>query len=264
MTICDLELVVPCYNESGRLPASVFVEFVRRHPSVRFLVVDDGSQDDTAAVHERMAREAPGLIRTMRLGTNHGKAEAVRLGMLEAMAGGARLVGFWDADLSTPLAAIGDFLGVAAKRPDVDLILGSRVLLMGRDIRRKASRHYLGRVFATAASLALDLPVYDTQCGAKVFRVNDPLRRVMSEPFRSRWVFDVEILARYLAVPVTDGGAPRQTRIYELTVPAWHDVPGSKLKARDFARSVVDLLGVWRLRRAAGASAPGDWPPRQG
>ncbi len=166
------------------------------------------------------------------------------------------LVGFWDADLSTPLTAVDDFLRLAAMRPDIDVILGSRVMLMGRDIRRSASRHYLGRVFATAASLALDLPVYDTQCGAKVFRVNDALRRMLAEPFRSRWVFDIEILARYLALPVEDGGAPRASRIYELTVPAWHDVPGSKLRAWDFVRSIGELAAVWRSRRSASSGRP--------
>ena len=85
-------------------------------------------------------------------------------------------VGFFDADLSTPLAAIDDFLAVLRLRPQVEFILGSRVMLMGRDVKRKAWRHYLGRVFATAVSLALDLPVYDTQCGAKMLRVNAATR----------------------------------------------------------------------------------------
>ena len=252
----ELVLVVPCYNEASRLRAPVFLDFVARHPLVRLLFVDDGSVDGTMAVLERMARDASAGIRTMRLSMNQGKAEAVRRGLLEAMDANPALVGFWDADLSTPLTAIDDFLRVATRFPAVELILGSRVLLMGRDIRRTASRHYLGRVFATAASLALDLPVYDTQCGAKVFRANDALRRVLGEPFRSRWVFDVEILARYLALPLDDGGAPRASRIYELTVPAWHDVPGSKLRARDFVRSIGELAAVWRGRRSASSARP--------
>jgi dolichyl-phosphate beta-glucosyltransferase len=250
MTTCDLVLVVPCYNEATRLQAPAFLDFVARRPFVRLLFVDDGSVDGTMAVLERMALEASAGIRAMRLPRNQGKAEAVRRGLLEALDGNPALVGFWDADLSTPLSAITDFLSVAAKFPDLDVILGSRVLLMGRDIRRKTSRHYLGRVFATAASLALDLPVYDTQCGAKVFRANDALRRVLAAPFRSPWIFDVEILARYLAIPVADGGGLRSSRIYELTVPAWHDVPGSKLKAFDFIRSIAELVAIWRDRRS--------------
>lgn len=256
MSATDLVLVVPCYNEAGRLQAPVFLDFVARHPPVHLLFVDDGSQDGTMAVLERMVQEAPGRIDAMRLEQNQGKAEAVRRGLLEAMAGRPALVGFWDADLATPLSAVDDFLNVAAKRQQVDLFLGSRVLLMGRDIRRKAIRHYLGRVFATLASLVLDLPVYDTQCGAKVFRANDALRHVLASPFRSPWIFDVELLARYVALPVGDGGAPRRSRIYELAVPAWYDVPGSKLKAWDFVRSIGELAAVWRARRAGHGATP--------
>jgi glycosyltransferase involved in cell wall biosynthesis len=256
MTAPALVLVVPCCNEAGRLRTPVFLDFVARRPFVRLLFVDDGSVDGTMAVLERLAQEAPAGIRAMRLPMNQGKAEAVRRGLLEAMEENPALVGFWDADLATPLSAIDDFLNVAAKLQGVDLFLGSRVLLLGRDIRRKARRHYLGRVFATAASLALNLPVYDTQCGAKVFRANEALRRVLGEPFRSRWVFDVEILARYLALPVEDGGASRASRIYELTVPAWHDVPGSKLKTWDVIRSIGELAAVWRSRRSASSRRP--------
>jgi glycosyltransferase involved in cell wall biosynthesis len=217
---------------------------------VRLLLVDDGSTDRTFALLGRLAQAAPGAIATIRLDANRGKGEAVRLGLLEAMRGGAPLVGFWDADLATPLAAVDDFLAVAAQRPDLEMILGSRVMLLGRSITRRAWRHYLGRVFATAASLALGLPVYDTQCGAKIFRATAAVARVFAAPFSSRWVFDVEILARYLALPVDDGGPDRRARIYELTVPAWHDVPGSKLRATDFVRSLFELAAIWRDRRA--------------
>ena len=79
--------------------------------------MDDGSADGTMAVLDRMVQEAPAAIRAMRLEKNQGKAEAVRRGLVDAMTGGPALVGFWDADPSTPLSAIDDFLGVAAKRP---------------------------------------------------------------------------------------------------------------------------------------------------
>ncbi len=223
----SLVLVVPCYNEADRLQEAAFLDFVRRREDARLLFVDDGSTDDTAGVLARLTAAAPGAIRVLRLERNQGKAEAVRRGIVEALALEPSLVGFWDADLATPLNAVEDFLALAAKRPEIDLVIGSRVLLMGRDIRRNPLRHYLGRVFATAASLTLGIPVYDTQCGAKVFRTNPSVAAVFAEPFRSTWIFDVELLARYLELPA-EGGPPRRRRIYELTVPAWHDIPGSR------------------------------------
>jgi dolichyl-phosphate beta-glucosyltransferase len=250
----SLVLVVPCHNEADRLQAATFLDFVRRREDVGLLFVDDGSTDDTAGVLARLAAAAPGAIDVLRLDRNQGKAEAVRRGIVEALALGPSLVGFWDADLATPLDAVEDFTALAAKRPEVEIILGSRVLLMGRDIRRKASRHYLGRVFATAASLTLGIPVYDTQCGAKVFRPTPAVAAVFAEPFRSTWIFDVELLARYLALP-PEGGPPRRSRIYELTVPAWHDIPGSKVRPADFARALFDLAAIRRRYPAARGSA---------
>jgi dolichyl-phosphate beta-glucosyltransferase len=243
-----LALVVPCYNEAARLEPTAFLQFLAAHPNVRLVMVDDGSVDGTSGVLERIRAAAPGAVTVLRHSTNRGKGESVRAGIVAALTGHPAVVGFYDADLSTPLQAIDDFLAVLRSRPDAEFILGSRVLLMGRDVKRKATRHYLGRVFATGVSLALDLPVYDTQCGAKMLRVNAATASLFAAPFRSRWIFDVELIARYLRLPVGPGEVPRRDRIYELVLPAWHDKPGSKLRWYDFARAVVDLAYIAAAR----------------
>ena len=70
------------------------------------------------------------------------------------------------------------------------------------------------------------------------------------QPFRSRWIFDDELLARYLGQPVGPGEPPRRARIYELALPAWHHVPGSKLRWTDYFRSFFDLAVIHhRYRR---------------
>ncbi len=260
MTPPALALVVPCYNEAARLDPKAFLDFLTTHPGVHFVFVDDGSVDGTGELLERMRAGARGGVTTIRHASNRGKAEAVRAGILAAIAQQAPLVGFFDADLSTPLRAIDDFLAVLRTRQDVEFILGSRVLLMGRDVKRRASRHYLGRVFATAVSHALDLPVYDTQCGAKMLRVNAATATLFAAPFRSRWIFDVELIARYLRLPVDPGDPPRRDRLYELVLPAWHDKPGSKLRWYDFAHAIVDLGYIWR-ERVAHRSPAGDAAP---
>jgi glycosyltransferase involved in cell wall biosynthesis len=244
-----LALIVPCQNEAARLDPPAFLAFLSSHPSVFCLFVDDGSRDATPEILERLQQAAPASIAVMRLPTNQGKAEAVRVGILEGIRRQADLVGFWDADLPTPLSAVDDFLALAAKRPSIEVIFGSRVNLMGRDIQRRPWRHYLGRVFATAVSQALDLPVYDTQCGAKVFRASEAIAAVFAKPFDSRWIFDVEVLARYLAQPAAAGDPPRRARIYELVVSAWHEMPGSRLRWFHYFRATFDLARIWRARR---------------
>ena len=246
----ELVLVVPCYNEAARLDPEAFVRFLTTHPGVQMVLVDDGSVDGTGEILDRIRSAAPAAVTILRQPGNRGKGAAVRAGMLAALSAGARVIGFFDADLSTPLQAVDDFLAVLRTRPDVELVLGSRVMLMGRDIRRGPARHYLGRLFATAASHALDLPIYDTQCGAKMLRVNAATASLFDVPFRSRWVFDVELIARYLRLPAAPGEPSRRTRIYELVLPTWHDKPGSKLQWVDFPRAMVDLGHIWRERLA--------------
>ncbi len=246
----ELVLVVTCYNEAARLDPEAFVRFLTTHPAVQMVLVDDGSIDGTGEILDRIRGAAPASVTILRQRGNRGKGEAVRAGMLAALSSRPRVMGFFDADLSTPLQAVDDFLAVLRTRPDVELVLGSRVMLMGRDVRRRPSRHYLGRVFATAASHALDLPVYDTQCGAKMLRVNAATASLFAVPFRSRWVFDVELIARYLRLPAAPSEPSRHDRIYELVLPTWHDRPGSKLQWFDFPRAMVDLGHVWRERLA--------------
>jgi dolichyl-phosphate beta-glucosyltransferase len=250
MTPPELALVVPCYNEAARLDPEAFLHFVRTHPAVQLVLVDDGSLDGTGEILERIRAAAPAAVTTLRHSPRRGKAEAVRAGILAGLAQRAALVGFFDADLSTPLQAIDDFLAVLRDDPTVEVVLGSRVMLMGRDIKRKATRHYLGRVFATAASHTLDLPVYDTQCGAKILRVNAATATLFDTPFRSAWIFDVELIARFLRLPVAPGEPARRDRLYELVLRAWHDRPGSKLRWYDFFRAMVDLGYIWRERVA--------------
>jgi glycosyltransferase involved in cell wall biosynthesis len=244
----DLVLVVPCYNEAARLDAAAFLHFLGTHPHVRLVMVDDGSVDGTWELLEGMRAAAPATVTAIRHPENRGKAEAVRAGIIAAIAENPAVVGFFDADLSTPLRAVDDFMALLGTRPEVEFVLGSRVLLMGRDVKRKAVRHYLGRVFATAVSLALDLPVYDTQCGAKMLRVNAATATLFATPFRSRWIFDVELIARYLRLPVPPGEAARRDRLYELVLPVWHDKPGSKLRWHDFVRAMVEVGYIWRER----------------
>ncbi len=246
-------LVVPCFNELDRLPGDSFVRAFNEENGLGMLFVDDGSTDGTLELLRSICDRCTGRAAVLALAGNRGKAEAVRLGMLAGLERRPEFIGYWDADLSTPLVAIQDFLRVFASRPEIDLIMGSRVRLLGREIERNPLRHYIGRVFATFASLTLGLPVYDTQCGAKLFRVTNGTPHYFTQPFVSRWVFDVEILARmrlYHAGPCND-------RVYELALRRWSDVPGSKVKPLDFFLALRDLARIRRRYFRKDRTMPG-------
>jgi dolichyl-phosphate beta-glucosyltransferase len=237
-------LVMPCYNEAQRLDLGALLKLVDSSPGLRLFAVNDGSTDTTLELLRRLEIDRPGRVAVVDLATNQGKAEAVRQGLSVALASGCEMVGFFDADLSTP---VGELLRLLAcmRSSRCDILLGSRVKLLGRQIERLASRHYLGRVFATAASLTLNLAVYDTQCGAKIFRRTPALEEALSRPFLSRWVFEVELLSRVTrgphAIPVD--------RIQEEPLLVWRDVPGSKLTNRAKVGAAIDLARIaWRSR----------------
>ena len=238
-----LQLVIPCYNEASRLDTETFLRFSNSRRDVGLLFVDDGSTDSTSRLLADLAANSAGTVDTLRLPRNQGKAQAVQRGIVAAIDKRPELIGYWDADLATPLDAIDEFLEILDTRPDIDIVIGSRVKLLGRRIERHAFRHYAGRLFATAASLALHLDVYDTQCGAKIFRVNSEIRRVFATPFLSRWVFDIEMLARYAHVVGLDRAA---ASIYELPLTTWTDVAGSKVRVRHAVRAAWDIARIWR------------------
>ena len=242
-------LVVPCYNEAGRLSPDAYRAFAEGWRHGGFLFVDDGSTDATFAVLSKLTGTLPGSFEVLRLPGNVGKAEAVRQGFLHAFKSGPGYVGFWDSDLATPLDAIPLFEAVFQDRPRTEVVLGARVKLLGRDVRRKPARHYLGRAFATAVALLTGIEVYDSQCGAKLFRSTPTVQGIFASPFRSRWIFDVEILARFLQLKRRDGVPRAEALLYELPLPAWHDVDGSKLRPKDFGQALIDLVRIYRSSR---------------
>lgn len=245
-------VVVPCYNEAARFRSDEFEQFLKEHQygNIRLLFVNDGSSDGTLAIIESLRAKYPQQVSVLDQQPNRGKAEAVRNGMLRVIASQqATITGFWDADLATPLAQIKDFMDLMMADPALNLVFGARVRLLGRAIHRQPLRHYLGRCFATVVSLLLGLPIYDTQCGAKLFRVTPELTQVLAEPFHSRWIFDVEMLARFLDL-YQGNTAPLEREIYEYPLPVWTDVAGSKVKPTDFLRAFAELATIYRRHLA--------------
>lgn len=241
----QLIVVIPTWNEAHRLPEHQVVAFLGDEPGVSILFVDDGSTDGTPQLLARIQHAHPAQVDVLCLEVNRGKGEAVRRGLVQAFETGCASAGYLDADLAAPLDTMQLLARVLDGEPGLQMVLGARVKLLGWQISRSEVRHYLGRVFATFASLALALPVYDTQCGAKIFRNAAPVRAAVEQPFLSRWLFDVELIARLR-------DAAGVAAIREVPIPAWKDPGGSSVRLRDFLRAPWELL---KIRRR--------YPPRQ-
>ena len=254
-------VVVPCYNEADRFDLSTYRAFVRSCTDVSLLLVNDGSQDETINVLHDFASGHPARVQVLDLPQNVGKSEAVRQGFLTAFERDPTYVGFWDADLATPLDAVFDFRTILNRREEVLVAIGSRLPMLGHDVERRWIRGLLGRVFASVASQVLGLRIRDTQCGAKLFRVCDHTRSLFAEPFLSRWIFDVELLARLIVAEelkprILNFGANREDQgVYEIALDSWKDVAGSKVKGRDFVQAAFELARIhWRYFMRDGAA----------
>ncbi|MCU0240918.1 MAG: glycosyltransferase family 2 protein [Vicinamibacteria bacterium] len=201
----DLSVVIPAFNEEGRLPPTLqriraYLQGLGR--SFEIIVVDDGSSDQTAA----RAREAGGeAVQVVSNDGNRGKGYSVRRGMLLAR-GKQRLMS--DADLSTPIEELSRLRAILESGYDV--VIGSRAVSGARiEVHQAWPREAVGRLFNLLVR-ALAVPgLQDTQCGFKLFE-GSAAQAVFSCARLDGFSFDVEALMiarqrglRIAEVPVT-------------------------------------------------------------
>jgi len=238
-----LSIVIPAYNEAGRLPATLATlrAFLATRPwRSEIVVVDDGSTDRTAAVAQ--AATAPGLpVRVVSLGANQGKGAAVKRGVAEAR---GTVVGFMDADL--PYALDGIDLAMTHLAAGADLAVGARDLPESSETQTVTwARRLSGRSYSLLVNALAVHDIHDTQCGFKWFRervAKDLFARVTLAGF----AFDVELLV------LAQRWGLRIDRLPVRRNPSH----GSKIRlVRDSVRIFWDLLKVNR-RLACGAYDP--------
>lgn len=234
-------IVIPCFNEAQRLPVATIRDDLVRNPHLTLCFVDDGSTDGTHALLTSLSATAEGRCRTVALQTNHGKAEAVRRGVLELCSvPELEYIGFWDADMSTPLSELRLFLQAFREYPECRFAAGSRIRRLGATIHRKFWRHFLGRIAATLISSWLRLPVYDTQCGAKLFEPS-LAKTLFEKPFISRWLFDVELFQRCVDCV---GQENASAVIIEVPLTFWAERAGSKISLSTYVSASLDFVRI--------------------
>lgn len=193
-----LSLVIPAYNEETRLPALLEVLAASAADTVagagfellETLIVDDGSDDRTAAILREAAGADPRLRPLLGDGRNRGKGAAVAAGVARA-AGEYVLIA--DVDLSTPLEELAK-LSVALGE-GFDVAIGSRAIEGAVVERGPAHRKLMGAAFNGAVRVLTGLRVRDTQCGFKLLR-SDDARALLAEQEIPGFAFDVELLLR--------------------------------------------------------------------
>ncbi|MEN8159543.1 MAG: dolichyl-phosphate beta-glucosyltransferase [Myxococcota bacterium] len=193
METIELSVVVPAFQEAGRLPASLealIAHAGRRPRPCELIVVDDGSADATADVATQCLAPLGARGRVVRLPANRGKGAAVRRGV-EAAHG--ELVLVTDADLSTPIEDLEHLERAVAE--GADIAIGSRALGESQVLRHQPRlREWSGRLFNLVVQLFALPGIWDSQCGFKLFR-GDVAREVFRRSRSDGFGFDVEVLA---------------------------------------------------------------------
>lgn len=234
-------IVVPCFNESFRLNPDYW-ENLLHATDVNLVFVDDGSTDSTFQVLQGIANHH--RVSLLRLERNFGKAEAVRFGMLSVIGKvtkGVDVLGFLDADGSFDPQDVARMLNISRAKfsRGYEALWSSRVALSGRDVHRSRNRHYVGRVIATGLGRSFPNLPYDSQSGFKLFVFDSVLIEVLGVPFRTRWLFDVEIFDRWREI------SGKSLRVWEEPVNVWHDVPGSNIRGREVGRILTEVFSLW-------------------
>ena len=235
-------IIIPCYNEANRLDTNKFIDYLSQNTHLHFIFVDDGSTDNTSKIINQLISKYNSLVSLLTNETNKGKAESVRLGVIESYKMNPDYIGFLDADLAAPIEEIDNLLKIVKKDKTKEVVFASRIQLIGSEIKRNYFRHFIGRLFATCVSLLLKIRIYDTQCGAKMFSrkiCND----IFSEQFVSPWLFDVELFARLLNIY----GMEKTIHMScEHPVSKWRDIDGSKVKLIFFLKAPFELFNIVR------------------
>lgn len=236
----EICLVVPCFNEAQRLSLENFDELLRTG-WIHLLAVDDGSTDGTGEILDEFAQTRSN-ISVVHLERNSGKGEAVRRGCIEAYSPRLTHVGYIDADFATPPQEIIRVAKIAQSNLARTIVMGSRVRTLGSDIQRSTSRHIFGRLFATLASILIQEPIYDTQCGLKLIKSSSDFHTYFATRFLSRWLFDIEIILRLKQQQGLSGKNQLDGHVLEVPLLVWHEVGGSKTRARDGLIALGQLL----------------------
>ncbi|MGB6269441.1 MAG: glycosyltransferase [Olleya sp.] len=231
-------IIIPCYNEAKRLDFAAFKAFQNTNTNFDLCFVNDGSTDDTSTILKAL-KESNSNIKVIDYKLNKGKAEAIRFAVLKLAK--YDYIGYLDADLSTPLSEISRLLGIT-KTEKLEFVLGSRIKIVGSSIKRKTYRHFFGRIVATwIDSGILKLDIYDTQCGAKIIK-NDLAQLLFKDAFKTKWLFDVELLAR---LKKEKDSSFCKTQVKEIALLKWHDDGDTRITFFEFLKTPFDLLKIY-------------------
>jgi len=234
-----LSLVIPAYNEAARIELTLnkTISYLQKQSfGWEVVVVDDGSQDNTAEIAQQAAKDTQG-VRIIRVYPNRGKGHALKTGVLQTR---GQFVGFMDADYKTDITCTADAL--AQLHSGWDIAIGSRKTEGARIGVQPRIYRRIGSVLFNKY-LHILLPILsqykDTQCGFKFF-TRLAAREIFSRQVIERFMFDAETL--YLAHRLG-------FRVCEIPV-RWSSDHDTRTRIiESIVRNTLDLVRIRRTHR---------------
>lgn len=231
-----LSVIIPAYNEEGRLPKTlreIDKYLSRQFYDSEIIVVSDGSTDKTVEVVKNLMNYIKNL-KILDFKENRGKGFGVRQGMLEAR-GDYRL--FTDADNSTSIDQVEKMWPYFEKGYDV--VIGSRDVKGAiLDPPQPWWRRLMGNIFRFFShTICGTWGILDTQCGFKGFTKKAALD-IFPRTKITGFSFDPEVLviAKKLGY-----------KIKEIPI-LWKNDPESKVKFKNMVKMGIGLLGIrWNI-----------------
>ncbi len=230
-----LSVIIPAYNEGARIQSALQTvgSYLKKFPfRWEILVVDDGSQDDTALKVKSFFQQMP-EVRLMSNSRNSGKGAAICEGWKAA---GGEAILFYDTDGATSIEELPGFIPFYCE--GADLISGSRHLPGSKIVvKQNYARRFFGTGYRILNRFILGTEVSDITCGFKL--VSRKAAEIFVPRMRiRRWAFDAEMFV-----------IARKHHLVVVEVPVrWSDKRKTKVRIfQDVVRSFSDTVRIFFL-----------------
>ena len=230
MNFSLISIVIPVFNEQERIANSLdkIIKYITQSRlDYEVFIGDDGSNDNTVNIVNEYTEKFPNFH--LLQFDHRGKGAAIK-DTLKTIK--SEYCFICDADLSMPINQLDRF--IENIEPDIQILYGSREHKSSRRFDEPNIRYFIGRVFNIITRLILQLNIKDTQCGFKLFNLNN-CRQIFEKQTINGFAFDSELL--YLA---------KKYNLNTKEIPIdWYYYGNSKVRLTiDSIKMFIDLIKV--------------------